>query len=292
MNKGIVYAFGAYFLWGFFPIYWKLLKQVSAIQLIAHRVAWSFVLLLAFVALTAQWPKFRAVAFKPRVVGVYLFSAALITINWWMYVWGVNAGFVVETSLGYFINPLLSILLGVVFLRERLRRLQWLAVGLAAFGVIYLTLALGRPPWIALTLACSFGLYGFVKKMAPLSSLYGLTLETGLVFLPALFFLVYSDMSGQGAFLHVPVLMNLLMVGAGVVAVVPLLMFAEAAKLVPLSVIGIMQYMTPTFQFLLGVFLYKEPFTTRQMIGFGFVWVALILFWGESFYSRKKRKTL
>ncbi|MFZ6027468.1 MAG: EamA family transporter RarD [Chloroflexota bacterium] len=290
MNKGVLYAFGAYFLWGFFPIYWKLLKQVAAVQVIAHRIVWSFVLLVAFLTLTAQWQKFRAVAFKPRVVAIYLFSAVLVTLNWLVYVWGVNAGFVVETSLGYFINPLLSVLLGVLFLRERLRRVQWLAVGLAAFGVAYLTFAHGQLPWIALSLAVSFGLYGLVKKMAPLSSLYGLTLETGLVFLPAAAFLAYSDVAGQGAFLHVPWSTNLFLVGAGLVTVVPLLMFAAAARLVPLSVIGIMQYMTPTFQFLLGVFLYKEPFTRERMIGFAFVWVALFVFWGESVYSRQKRK--
>ncbi|PIX47884.1 MAG: EamA family transporter RarD, partial [Anaerolineae bacterium CG_4_8_14_3_um_filter_59_70] len=190
MNKGIWYAVGAYAVWGLFPIYWKWLHQVPALQLLSHRIGWSFFLLLAVILATRQWQAFRAAALNRRVLRIYLIAAVLIGVNWLTYVWAVNAGFIVETSLGYFINPLLSVLMGVLFLRERLRAWQWVPIGMATAGVLYLTFAYGALPWIALTLAFSFGLYGLIKKVAPLSSLYGLTLETGILFLPALAYLL------------------------------------------------------------------------------------------------------
>ncbi|HEX6032802.1 MAG TPA: EamA family transporter RarD, partial [Anaerolineales bacterium] len=170
MNKGIWNGLGAYVLWGFFPIYWKLLHEVPALQVIGHRIGWSFLLLVAVILSTRQWENFRSVALVPKVIGIYAIAGVLLSINWLVYVWGVNSGFIVETSLGYFINPLVSVLLGVIFLRERLRAIQWVPVGLATIGVIYLTLTYGRLPWIALSLAFSFGIYGFVKKLAPLGS--------------------------------------------------------------------------------------------------------------------------
>ena len=182
MNKGILNGIAAYAMWGFFPIYWKLLHKVPALQVIGHRISWSFILLILFILFTKQWKKFPFCRADCQNIGIYSVAGVLLTINWLVYVWGVNAGFIVETSLGYFINPLLSVLLGVIFLRERLRPAQWIPVALAAAGVIYLTVAYGRLPWIALSLAFSFGFYGFVKKLAPLGSLYGLTLETGIVF--------------------------------------------------------------------------------------------------------------
>ena len=167
MNKGIWYGIGAYVLWGFFPIYWKFLHPVPALQVIGHRIGWSFIMLAVYVLITKQWQDFRSVAFKAKTIGMYSIAAVLLSINWLIYVWGVNAGFIVETSLGYFINPLLSVLLGVIFLRERLRPMQWIPVGLAAVGVVYLAFVYGRLPWIALSLAFSFGFYGFVKKLSP-----------------------------------------------------------------------------------------------------------------------------
>ena len=214
MNKGIWYAVSAYVLWGFFPIYWKWLHVVPATQLIAHRLLWSFILLAIILFVTRQWKAFRAAALTRRMLLIYLASAVLLTINWLTYVWAVNAGFIVESSLGYFINPLLSVLMGVVFLRERLRPWQWVPIGMAGAGVLYLTGVYGALPWIALTLAFSFATYGLIKKAAPLGSLYGLTLETGLMFLPALGFLVYMETLGQGAFLHSSPVSDLLMVGA------------------------------------------------------------------------------
>jgi chloramphenicol-sensitive protein RarD len=287
MNKGIWNGLGAYVLWGFFPIYWKLLHEVPALQVIGHRIAWSFILLVAVIGLTRQWNNFRSAALAPKVIGIYAIAGVLLSINWLVYVWGVNAGFIVETSLGYFINPLVSVLLGVVFLRERLRSMQWLAVGLAAAGVIYLTLTYGRPPWIALSLAFSFGIYGFVKKLAPLGSLYGLTLETALVFPAALIYLLFAESTGTGAFLHQGAVTDMLLVGTGVVTSIPLLMFASAAREIPLTMIGVLQYVAPTIQFLIGVFLYHEPFDQSRLIGFSLVWIALIIFWVESFLASR-----
>jgi chloramphenicol-sensitive protein RarD len=289
MRKGISYGIGAYLLWGLFPIYWKWLHGVAAIQLISHRIIWSFALLVVLVFGTRQWKSFRAAAFNRRVLLIYLASAILLSLNWLTYVWAVNAGFIVETSLGYFINPLLSVLLGVLFLREKLRTWQWALIGLAAIGVLVVAVSYGQFPWIALTLAFTFGIYGYVKKTAPLGSLYGLTLETGLLFVPAVAFLFIMERQGQGAFLHVSAIQDLLMVGAGVVTTIPLLLFASAAQRVPLSTLGILQYITPTMQFLLGVLVYREPFSRSHLIGFCIVWLALILFWGEGFLAGRRR---
>ena len=287
MNKGILNGIAAYTMWGVFPIYWKLVHQVPALQVIGHRISWSFFLLIAFVLLTKQWQGFRSAALTPKTLGLYAIAGILLTVNWLVYVWGVNAGFIVETSLGYFINPLLSVLLGVLFLHERLRPAQWIPVALATVGVGYLTIAYGRLPWIALSLAFSFGFYGFVKKLAPLGSLYGLTLETGIVFPLALIYLFIVNLNGTAAFLHEGALTDILLIGAGVVTTIPLLMFASAARQIPLTVIGLLQYIAPTMQFLIGVFLYKEPFDRAHLIGFGIVWIALIIFWVENFLGNR-----
>ncbi len=289
MNKGIWYALGAYIFWGLFPIYWKLLAGVPALQLLGHRIFWSFLLLFGIILIASQAKELRA-ALNLRVLLIYSVAAILISINWLTYVWAVGAGFIVETSLGYFINPLLSVLLGVIFLRERLRPLQWLPIGLAAAGVLYLTFAYGALPWVALTLAVSFSFYGLVKKTAPLGSLHGLTLETGILFLPALGFLLYYEFSGTGAFLHSTTLVNLMLVGAGLVTVVPLLLFASAAQRIPLTMIGVLQYINPTMQFLLGVLVFKEPFDHHRLIGFGVVWAALILFGVEGILAQRKSR--
>ena len=286
MKKGILYGIGAYVFWGFFPIYWKLLHQVSAIQLIGHRIIWSFLLLVIIVLLTKQWSEFRA-ALNVKILRIYAIAAVLVGFNCLVYVWAVNAGFIVETSLGYFINPLLSVLLGVIFFKEKLRAAQWIPVILAALGVTYLTFVYGRLPYIALSLAFSFGLYGLVKKLSPLGSLYGLTVETGILFIPALGYLIFTEFNNTGAFLHTGVTSDLLMVGAGLVTTIPLLMFASAVRSVPLWVAGLLQYITPTIQFLIGILIYKEPFSYHQFIGFGIVWLALIIFLVENYLANR-----
>lgn len=286
LNKGILYAFAAYFIWGLVPIFWKLLKHIPATQLIGHRIVWSFVLLAVILTTTRKWFELRDPLLNRKVILIYSVAAVLVGFNWFIYVWGVTSGYILECSLGYFINPLFSVLLGVVFLRERLRLFQWISIGLAAAGVAYLTLTYGRLPWIALSLAFTFGFYGLVKKLAPLNSLNGLTLETGILFIPGLIFLAYVDRLGQGAFLHSGSGLDLLMVGAGFITTIPLLFFSSAAQRIPLTTIGVMHYITPTLQFLLGVFIYKETFNTTQAIGFGIVWIGLIIYCVESFMSR------
>jgi len=288
MKKGVWLAIGAYTAWGLFPIYWKWLHAVPAVQLVAHRIVWSFVLLAIALTVLRQWRAFRFEAMHWHTVRIYFIAGLLLSVNWGVYVWAVNAGYIVETSLGYFINPLLSVMLGVIILHERLRRAQWVAVGLAAAGVLYLTLVSGAPPWIALILATTFGLYGLVKKMAPLGALHGLSLETGLLVVPMLLFLLFAEVNGQGAFLHSEGVSTLLIVGTGIVTVVPLLMFASAVRLIPLSLIGILQYIAPTLQFLIGVLIFGEAFTSTQFVGFGLVWAAVILFTTESIWTRRQ----
>ena len=286
MKKGILYGIGAYVTWGFFPIYWKLLHQVSAIQLIGHRIIWSFLLLFAIILITKQWTELRA-NINAKVLQIYAIAALLVGANWLIYVWAVNANFIVETSLGYFINPLLSVLLGVIFFKEKLRIAQWIPVVLAALGVAYLTYVYGRLPYIALSLAFSFGLYGLVKKLSPLGSLYGLTIETGILFIPALGYLIFVEANHTGSFLHLGVTSDLLMIGAGLVTTIPLLMFASAVRSIPLWVVGLLQYITPTLQFLIGILIYKEPFSHNQLIGFGIVWAALIVFLVENYLANR-----
>lgn len=292
MNKGILNGIAAYALWGLFPIYWKYLHQVPALQIIGHRIGWSFLLLIVLILLSKQWREFRAAALTSKTIGIYSIAAILLSFNWLIYVWGVNAGFIVETSLGYFINPLFSVLLGVVFLRERLRPVQWIPIGLAAAGVIYLALTYGRPPWIALSLAFTFGLYGLVKKLSPLGSLYGLTLETAIVFPIALVYLAFVEFTGTGSFLHEGAPTDILLIGTGIVTSVPLLMFASAARQIPLTMIGVLQYIAPTLQFLIGIFLYREPFDQSRLIGFSLVWLALLIFWLENYLARPSPQPL
>ncbi len=290
MKKGVWFALAAYIIWGLFPVYWKWLHQVPAVQLLGHRIVWSFVILALALGVTRRWRAFRVAAPRPRVLLVYSVAAVLISINWLTYLFAVNSGFVVEASLGYFINPLISVLLGVVVLRERLRPLQWVPIGLAAVGVIYVSLAYRSIPWYAVMLALSFGLYGLVKKTAPLGSLYGMTLETALMFLPALAFLLYADASHQGAFLHTNLTTTVLLVGGGLVTTVPLLLFGSAVQRIPLALVGVLQYINPTLQFLLGTLVYHEPFSISQFIGFSIVWIALILYGVEGLVSYRNQQ--
>jgi chloramphenicol-sensitive protein RarD len=277
MKKGLIYVFSAYALWGFFPIYFKFLHEVPAIQIMAHRVTWSFIFLIFLIALRKEFSQILKSLTK-KIVLTYTIAGTLLAINWLTYVWGVNAGFVVETSLGYFINPLVSVVLGVVFLKEKLRNLQWIPVVLAAIGVIYLAIDHGSLPWIALVLASTFGTYGLFKKMAPLPSIHGLTIETGAILIPAVIFLLFVQFNGTAAFGHASPQTTFLLALSGIITAIPLIFFASGAPKVPLTTIGILQYIAPTIQFLIGIFIYDEPFTSGQLIGFGIVWIALIIF--------------
>lgn len=286
-QRGVIYAAASYALWGFFPLYFKLLHTVPAFQITAHRIVWSFIFLMILVSLRRELPVLKA-ALTPRILLVYLVAGLLLAVNWGTYVWAVNSNFVVEASLGYFINPLVSVLLGIIFFHERLRPLQWVPVGIALVGVVYLTVTYGSLPWIALALAFSFGLYGLMKKLAPLGSLYGLTLETGSITLFALGFLVYSHVTGAGVFVNMGWVTSLLLAFTGVVTSIPLLLFATGARNVPLSTMGLLQYISPTIQFMCGVFVFGEHFTSTRLIGFAIIWVALIFFSAESFLVRRQ----
>jgi len=225
-----------------------------------------------------------------RVVGLYTAAAGLIAINWFLYVWAVSHDFILETSLGYFITPLVNVLLGVVILGERLRTFQRIAVALAAAGVAYLTFVYGDPPWIAIGLAVTFGTYGLVKKKAPLGSVAGLTLETGILFVPAVVFLAVTEARSAGGFLHIDTGREVLVAAAGPVTTLPLLLFAAAVQRIPLSVMGILQFIAPTIQFALGVLVYKEPFNHQQLIGFALVWSAVIVFAAEGILTRTQQQ--
>ena len=286
MNTGILYALATYLLWAVLPIYWKQLHHVSAAQLIGHRIIWVFLMLLLVILFTGQWKTFRE-KLDAKTLKAHSLAALLLGTNWLIYVWAVNNGFIVESSLGYFINPLFSVLMGMIFLKEKLRPVQWIPLALATLGVLYLTFAYGRLPWIALGLALTFGFYGLLKKQSSLGSLYGLTLETGIIFIPALAYLIYTTSTGEGAFLVVDAKTDILLLGAGLTTAVPLLLFAKAVQRIPLTMIGLMQYIAPTGQFLIGILLYKEAFSSSQAIGFGLIWIALLFFWMEGWLNNR-----
>ena len=279
----------AYGLWGLFPLYWKQLGFVPPGQLLGHRIVWSFLLLLTVMPFGNRGRDLLQALRRPRLVGIYLGSALLLAINWLTYLWAVQNDHIVEASLGYFISPLLNVMLGVVFLHERLRRWQWIAVGLATLGVLYLTFVYGSLPWIGLVLAAAFGCYGLVRKIGPLGSIQGLTLEMGTLFVPTLCFMLFAEIQGQGIFLQTGLRADLFMVGAGLVTTVPLLLFTAAARRIPLSLLGIIQYITPTGQFLLGVLKYGEDFSRERAIGFILVWLALAIFAIEGIVSQRRK---
>jgi chloramphenicol-sensitive protein RarD len=290
MNKGILAGIGAYTLWGLFPIYWRLLEQVPAIEILAHRIVWSLVFVVSILILQRDWQWITGALHNRRMLVVYTLAAILLSINWFTYIWAVNAGYVVEASLGYFINPLVNFLLGVIFFKEKLRGGQVAAVVLAVLGVVYLTVAYGSLPWISLVLAFTFGLYGLIKKMAPLESKHGFSLETMALFLPALGFLLYRGATGMGAFMQNGTVITLLLILAGPVTSIPLLMFGFAARSIPLSMLGFIQYIAPTLQFLLGVFVYNEPFPMSRLVGFCMIWLALLLYSIESVRFNRRQK--
>lgn len=286
-TRGILFAGGAYLLWGLLPIYWKTLQHVPATEILAHRMASSLLVVVLLLAARRSWSWIGTILDDRRTLLTFSASALLLSLNWLLYIWAVNSDHVVETSLGYFINPLVNVVLGMIFLRERLRPVQLVAVLVAAAGVLYLTANHGRLPWIALGLALSFGFYGLLRKTATLNSLEGLALETGIVFLPAFLYLGYFEAQGRATFGHGDLATSLLLALAGAATAVPLLLFAAGARRIPLSVLGVLQYVAPTLQFLLGVFVYGESLTTARLIGFSFVWVALLIFAGEGISRRR-----
>jgi chloramphenicol-sensitive protein RarD len=289
MNKGLFYAIAAYTVWGLLPVYWKALQTVPAAEIVGHRMIWSLVFLAGLLAFRRHWGWLRLVVRQPRTLLVVFLAACILALNWLTYVWAVNAGYIVETSLGYFINPLVSVLFGVVFLRERLRPWQWVAIGVAFIGVLYLTIGYGALPWIALVLAFTFGSYGLLKKKTSLGALEGLAMEASLLFLPALTYLLYLESRGVGSFGHTTGFVSMLLILTGVATAGPLLLFGAAARRIPLSMLGILQYIAPTFQFLLGVFLYGEPFNQTRLVGFSIIWTALLIYSIEGSLVRRRK---
>ncbi|MGY1914746.1 EamA family transporter RarD [Blastococcus sp. SYSU DS0973] len=275
---GVVSGLGAYALWGMFPLYFPLLEPAGGLEIVAHRVLWSLLFVGLLLTVVRRWGHVRAAVGSPRTLLVLAGAAVLIALNWLIYVYGVNSGQVVETSLGYFINPLVSVLLGVVVFAERLRPLQWVAVGIAAVAVVVLTVDYGRPPWIALGVALTFGFYGLMKKLVKVEAAPGLFLETALVAVPAGVVLAVLHTGGSGTFANAGVGHALLLASAGVATAVPLLLFAAAARRIPLSTVGLLQYLTPLMQLAIGVFVYGEPMPPARLAGFVIVWVALAVF--------------
>jgi len=278
-RRGIAYGVSAYLLWGLFPLYWPLLEPASPAEILAHRIVWSLVFVVVVLAVTRQWAWIRPLLRDRTSLVRLTVAAVLIAGNWVLYIWGVNNEHVVETSLGYFINPIVTVMIGVLVLHERLRPVQWAAIGLGVVAVVVLTVDYGRPPWIALGLAFSFASYGLLKKQvgARVGAVQSLAIETAFLFLPAAGFLVVLAAQGEGQLGPSGLGHGLLLASAGVVTAIPLLFFAAAASRVPLSTLGLLQYLTPVLQLLTGVLLYNEPMPASRLVGFALVWAALLV---------------
>lgn len=281
----MVHAAIAFTIWGLFPLYLREVAAAGALEVVAHRILWSLVFVLALLAWRGQWRWLAALRHRPRVLGLFVLTASLVTANWLIYTWSVQNGHVIDSSLGYFINPLVNVLLGVLVLGERPRRLQWAAIALAAGGVLWLAVQAGRLPWIGLALAISFGLYGLLRKTAPLEALEGLTLETLLLAPVSATVIGWWTWHGTGGLVQpsLPLLLWLLL--AGPLTAVPLLLFASAARRIPLATLGLMQYIGPSLQFMLAVAVFHEPLQPARLIGFVVIWLALALYTLESWWN-------
>jgi chloramphenicol-sensitive protein RarD len=274
----VLLGLAAWAMWGFFPLYWPLLEPAGAIEILAHRIFWSMLVMVGLVFATRRRATLRATFAVRRTRWLLAVASVLITVNWGTYIWGVNHHHVVETSLGYFINPLVSVLMGVLLLGERLRTLQWVALGIAGVAVLALTVEYGHPPWVALILAFSFGSYGLAKKKADAGAVESLVIETAVISPVALGYIIFLMATGASTFENHGTWHVILMLGTALITVVPLLCFGGAATRIPLSTLGLMQYLTPTVQFILGLVVFNEPMPAMRWVGFGLIWVALALF--------------
>ena len=292
MRTGIFSAALAFFLWGLFPLYFHALHDVPPLQILAHRMLWSLLFLLIVLTVRRQW-SWLAIVRKPRVIASFVASAFLLSANWLVYIWSVNNGHVIEASLGYFITPLVNIMFGFVLLKERLRPAQWGAIALAAVGVAWLTWQAGTVPWIALALAATFGAYGLMRKTAALGALEGLTLETMVLFPLAAAYIGWLTWHGQNTFVSsASDQTRLLLIAAGPLTAIPLLLFASGARKIPLSVLGLLQYLAPTLQFLLGVWVFYEAFSKERLVGFIVIWTALVFYAAEGLINAKRNRAL
>lgn len=281
-NKGVIYAFLAYAGWGLISIYWKQINPgIDAVQITSHRIFWSLLTLFLMLAFKGGFKGLIVQIKDKKHLWTFALAAILLTSNWTIYIYAVVSGHIIETSLGYFINPLVNVLIGVIFFNEKMRKLQWIAVIVASVGVIYLSIALNAVPIIPLALALTFGFYGLVKKKVNADSMIGLTLETGFMFIPALILLIIAEVnatSANSSFFSASIVDQLLLIGAGLITTVPLIWFANAVKSVPMSTIGFIQYLTPTITFLIGLLIYQEPFKPVKLVGYSIVWVGVLIF--------------
>lgn len=287
MQKGILLAICSYLLWGLFPFYFKSVNNVLPIEILAHRIFWALPFLLLVMAGRSQWAWLLTILYRPKVVSGFIASALLLSISWFIYIWAVNNDRIVDASLGYFINPIVNVLLGFLLLKERLRPLQWVSVAAAGVGVIWLALLSGHMPWISLGLAVSFGMYALLRKTAALGALEGLTLETMILFPCAFAYLIYLYLQGESAFASTWATNSatpLLLIAAGPITAIPLLFFAAGARLIPMSTLGILQYVSPSIQLMIGIWIYDEPFSINRLIGFMIIWSALFLYSAEGLW--------
>lgn len=274
-SLGLIFGLSAYILWGLFPLYWPLLKPASAYEIVAHRAVWTLIFCLVVLALSKELKQTINQLRKPKILLGLMATSALISINWIVYIWATNTGHVVEASLGYYINPLVIIAFGVILLKEKMRAGQWVAVAIATAGVVVLTIDYGRLPWIALALAISWGSYGVIKKVLGLGALEGLAIETAISFIPYMAFLAYLELDGKGQFGN-SLGLTLLLISAGAITAIPLLLFNGSTTRLPYTVIGLLQYITPTIQFSIGVWIRHEEMSAARWIGFAIIWCALI----------------
>lgn len=287
-RRGLAYGIGAYLLWGLFPLYWPLLEPAGALEILADRMLWSLLFVALLLTVLRGWPGVRLLAADRRRLLLLTVAAVLVTVNWGVYIWGVNNGHVIETSLGYFINPLLTILLGVLVLAERLTRPQWLAVGIASLAIVVLTLDYGRLPWIALSLAGSFAGYGFLKKQVSAGAMETLAIETAVLAGPALITLLVLTEQSRLVFGHHGAGNAALLAGTGVVTAIPLLLFGAGARRLPLTSMGLLQYLAPVLQFAVGVGIRHEPLPPARLVGFGLVWVALLILSADALRRQRR----
>ncbi|MEV4330415.1 EamA family transporter RarD [Streptomyces sp. NPDC049597] len=289
-RAGLLYGIGAYGMWGLVPLFWPLLKPSGAMEILAHRMVWSLAIVAVALLVMKQWGWVRELVRQPRKLGLISLAATVITVNWGVYIWAVNLGHVVEASLGYFINPLVTIAMGVLLLKERLRPAQWAAVGIGFGAVLVLAIGYGRPPWISLTLAFSFATYGLVKKKVNIGGLESLAAETAIQFLPALGFLLWLGANGSSTFGFHGAGHAALLAATGVVTAAPLVCFGAAAIRVPLSTLGLLQYLAPVFQFLLGILYFHEAMPAERWAGFALVWLALTCLTWDALRTARRNK--
>ncbi len=291
-SSGLIMAASAFLIWGILPVYWKAVKTVPPIEVLCHRMVWSVPFTALLITFQGRWRETLGAVMNRKTAAMLLLSGSLVGGNWYLYIWAVNTGHVVESSLGYFINPLVNVLLGYLFFRDRLKPIQCVAIGLAALGVGYSVVGYGSVPWISLTLAFSFGLYGLVRKLVRIESLPGLFCETFFMGIPAGAYLFYHWANGTGALFSLSPGIDVLLIGAGAVTSIPLVLFATGARRITLTTLGILQYVAPTCMFLLGVLLYGEPFDTQRLIAFLFIWagVGVYVFDGVRSMSLAHRK--